>query len=87
MNGRLHMAHAREIRVDRIRVASLQYFIRPVPGFEAFRAQVEGLIDTAADYKCRLIVFPEDFTLQLLTLSDIRRPIPEQVAGLAGEVD
>jgi predicted amidohydrolase len=73
--------------MDRIRVASLQYFIRPVSSFDAFRAQVEGLIDTAADYKCKLIVFPEYFTLQLLTLGDIRRPIPEQVAGLAGEVD
>ncbi len=73
--------------MERIRVASLQYFIRPVASFEAFRAQVEGMVDTAADYKCRLIVFPEYFTLQLLTLGDIRRPLPEQVAGLAGEVD
>jgi predicted amidohydrolase len=68
-------------------VASLQYFIRPVKSFEEFRAQVEGLVDTAADYKCKLIVFPEYFTLQLLTLGDIRRPIPEQVVGLADEVD
>lgn len=73
--------------MERIRVASLQYFIRPVPDFAAFQAQVEGLVDTAADYKCRLVVFPEYFTLQLLTLGDIRRPIPEQVAGLAGEVE
>ena len=73
--------------MDRIRVASLQYYIRPVPSYEAFRAQVEGLVDTAADYKCQLVVFPEYFTLQLLTLGDIRRPIPEQVAGLADGVD
>jgi predicted amidohydrolase len=73
--------------MERIRVASLQYFIRPVASFDAFRAQVEGLVDTAADYKSRLVVFPEYFTLQLLTLGDIRRPILEQVAGLAGEVD
>ncbi len=31
--------------MDRIRVASLQYYIRPVPSFEAFRDQVEGLVD------------------------------------------
>lgn len=71
--------------MDRIRVATLQYFIRPVKSFEEFSAQVEGLIDTAADYKCKLVVFPEYFTLQLLTLGDIRRPIPEQVMGLARE--
>lgn len=73
--------------MERIRVSSLQYFIRPVANFEAFQAQVQGLVDTAADYKCRLIVFPEYFTLQLLTLGDLRRPIPEQIAGLADEVD
>ncbi|MEP7026967.1 MAG: carbon-nitrogen hydrolase family protein [Candidatus Eisenbacteria bacterium] len=71
--------------MDRIRVATLQYYIRPVASFEAFQAQVEGLVETAADYKCQLLVFPEYFTLQLLTLGDIRRPIPEQVAGLASE--
>ena len=73
--------------MERLRVASLQYFIRPVLDFAAFEAQVVGLVETAADYKCRLLVFPEYFTLQLLTLGDIRRPIPEQVAGLAREVD
>jgi hypothetical protein len=33
--------------LDRIRVASLQYFIRPVQTFE----QVEELAETALDYK------------------------------------
>jgi len=73
--------------LDRLRVAALQYFIRPVTDFAAFRAQVEGLVETAADYKCRLLVFPEYFTLQLLTLGDIRRPIPEQIASLTRELD
>ena len=69
---------------DRIRVASLQYFIRPVANFDGFRDQVVALVETAADYKCRLLVFPEYFTIQLLTLGDIRRPIREQVRSLAG---
>ena len=73
--------------MERIRVATLQYFIRPVTSFAAFQGQVEGLVGTAADYKCQLLVFPEYFTLQLLTLGDLRRPIPEQVAGLADEVE
>ncbi len=33
----------------RIRVASLQYFIRPVRTFDDFEAQVHGLIESAAD--------------------------------------
>lgn len=70
---------------DRIRVAALQYFIRPVFSFEQFRDQVVGLVETARDYKCKLIVFPEYFTIQLLTLGNVRRPIAEQVRSLADQ--
>lgn len=72
--------------MDRIRVAALQYFIRPVQTFEQFSAQVEGLVETAADYKCHLLVFPEYFTIQLLTLGNLKRPIREQVRDLAKQV-
>lgn len=72
--------------VERIRVASLQYFIRPVQSFEQFRDQVEGLVDTAVDYKCHLLVFPEYFTVQLLTLGNVKRPIREQIRDLAKQV-
>jgi predicted amidohydrolase len=71
--------------MKRIRVASLQYFIRPVTTFDQFRDQVVGLVETAKDYRCDLLVFPEYFTLQLLTLGDVRRPIREQVRGLSGQ--
>lgn len=67
-------------------MASLQYYIRPVKTFSEFRSQVESLVETAADYKCKLIVFPEYFTVQLLTLGDVRRPIREQVRDLAAKV-
>lgn len=69
--------------MDRVRVAALQYFIRPVQTFEQFRDQVESLVDTAADYQCRLLVFPEYFTVQLLTLGNVKRPIHEQIRDLA----
>lgn len=72
---------------DRIRVAALQYFIRPVSSFDGFRDQVVALVETAADYKCRLLVFPEYFTIQLLTLGDIRRPISLQIRELASMRD
>ncbi len=49
--------------INRLRVASLQYFIRPRQSFAQFRDQVVGLVDTAADYGARLVVFPEYFTL------------------------
>ncbi|HEX5817967.1 MAG TPA: carbon-nitrogen hydrolase family protein [Gemmatimonadales bacterium] len=68
---------------DRLRVSALQYFIRPVTDLTQFREQVEALVDTAADYRCQLVVFPEYFTVQLLTLGDIHRPIQEQLRFLA----
>ncbi|MCB0349905.1 MAG: carbon-nitrogen hydrolase family protein [Bdellovibrionales bacterium] len=71
--------------MDRIRVASLQYYIRPVKSFDDFAQQVEALIETAVDYKVKLLVFPEYFTVQLLTLSQIKRPIAEQIRDLAGQ--
>jgi len=73
--------------MNRIRVASLQYFVRPITSFDQFRNQVVGLVETAADYKCHMLVFPEYFTLQLLTLEDIRRPIDELVRSLSKERD
>jgi predicted amidohydrolase len=68
---------------ERIRVAALQYFIRPVLRFQQFKDQVVGLVETAKDYKAGLLVFPEYFTVQLLTLGDLKRPIREQVQDLA----
>jgi len=73
--------------MDRIRVASLQYFIRPITSYDQFRDQVVGLVETAADYKAHLLVFPEYFTLQLLTLEDVRRPIRKQIHTLARQRD
>jgi predicted amidohydrolase len=72
--------------VDRIRIASLQYFIRPVQTFQQFADQVTALVETAADYQCRLVVFPEYFTVQLLTLGNVKRPMEVQVRDLAAQV-
>lgn len=69
--------------MDKIRVAALQYFIRPVARFEDFEDQVASLVETAADYRCQMVVFPEYFTAQILTLGDVKRPMPEQVRELA----
>ncbi|MBL8859815.1 MAG: carbon-nitrogen hydrolase family protein [Planctomycetes bacterium] len=71
--------------MERIRVATLQYYIRPVKTFDGFADQVRGLVETAVDYRCHLLVFPEYFTVQLLTLGDIRRPMPEQIRELADQ--
>ena len=68
---------------NRVRVSSLQYFIRPVQSFADFENQVSSLVETASDYKSRMVVFPEYFTTQLLTLGDIKGPISVQIRNLA----
>lgn len=73
--------------MERIRVGALQYNLRPVEGFQEFADQVSALVATAADYGCGLVVFPEYFTVQLLHLADIHRPIDLQVRDLARQLD
>lgn len=71
--------------MNSIRVGALQYYIRPVRSFDDFAAQVEALVETAKDYKLKLLSFPEYFTTQLLTLGNTRRPIAEQIRDLAAQ--
>jgi predicted amidohydrolase len=73
--------------MDRIRVATLQYLIRPVKTYDEFSDQVHGLVNTAADYHCRLVVFPEYFTIQLITLNNTNRSINDQLRDLANGRD
>lgn len=77
------MVHVKNSSKDIIRVAALQYYIRPVKSFEEFQDQVSALVETAEDYKVSLLVFPEYFTTQLLTLGNTKEPIKEQVRRLA----
>jgi predicted amidohydrolase len=70
-----------------IRVGSLQYYIRPVRSFDEFAQQVEALVETARDYKIKLLAFPEYYTTQLLTLGNTKRPIAEQIRDLASQED
>ncbi|NCN42440.1 carbon-nitrogen hydrolase family protein [bacterium] len=71
--------------MNKIRVATLQYYIRPVKSFSEFQDQVSSLVETAEDYKVKLLVFPEYFTTQLLTLGDTKEPIREQIRRLADQ--
>lgn len=73
--------------MNRLRIATLQYFIRPVESIDQFQQQVAGLVETAADYSCGLVLFPEYFTIQLLTLGNVRRPLREQVRDLANHAN
>ena len=60
--------------VDLVRIAAVQYQLRHIESFDEFARQCEFFVDTAGDYRADFIVFPELFTLQLLTLIEGGRP-------------
>ncbi|WP_111497226.1 bifunctional GNAT family N-acetyltransferase/carbon-nitrogen hydrolase family protein [Marinobacter bohaiensis] len=53
---------------DTVRVGTVQYQQRPVASFEAFSDIVTYFVDVVATYKGDFVVFPELFTLQLLSI-------------------
>jgi len=71
---------------NHIRIASSQYFIRPIDSFDGFVDQVRSVVRTAAGYGVTLLVLPEYFTLQLAALDDPHRPVAELVRGVGYHV-
>lgn len=76
----------KEPRNGRIRIATAQYYIRPIERWEDFVAQVRAIVEVAAGYHSRLLVLPEYFTMQLCALHDYRRPISDLVRAVSGYV-
>lgn len=59
---------------ERVRVCSVQYQMRTVHSFEEFEKQCKFFIDTASDYRCDIMVFPELLTNQLMSLVAETKP-------------
>ena len=53
---------------DTVRVATVQFQMRGLATKAEFERQVEYFVDVASDYRADFIVFPELFTLQLLSI-------------------
>ena len=53
--------------VESVRIATCQLQARAVSGFDEFMRQIEYFVDVAADYDADFIVFPEMFTVMLLS--------------------
>jgi len=68
-----------------VRVCAVQYPVRPVASFDDFAKQVTFFVDAAAGYRADFVLFPEIFTLQLLSfLPEARRgQAVRQLAALA----
>ena len=70
------------VNASRVRVAAVQYPLRPVAGFADFAQQLEHAVFVAADYGCDFVLFPELFTLQLLSAEVEKLPGTEAVERL-----
>ena len=69
-------------RPDTVRVGTVQYMQRRVTSFEQFLSFVEYFVDVVADYSGDFAVFPEMFTLQLLSIEDQERSPAESIEAL-----
>lgn len=66
LNPEHHPLGAAPVRT--VRVAAVQYQMRPITSFEEFAQQCEFFIDTASEYRADFLLFPEMLTNQLQVL-------------------
>lgn len=59
------------------RIATTQYMLRPIDGWDGFERQVRMMLDAAGDYRPQFVLLPEIFTTQLMSC------IPRQDTVLA----
>jgi len=72
---------------DTVRVSTVQYELRRVTSFEEFTRHVEYFVDVTADYGADFVVFPELFTLQLLSLEERPLSPAKSIDYLTGYTD
>jgi len=56
---------------DTLRIGVVQFEVREINSFDDFEQHVTKLVDLAAKRKVNLLVFPELFTLELLSLKNV----------------
>lgn len=57
-----------------VRICVVQYMMKKIDSFEEFATQCEHYVDVASDYKSDFAVFPENFTMQLLSFLEEKSP-------------
>ncbi|MDP0491406.1 MAG: GNAT family N-acetyltransferase [Verrucomicrobiota bacterium JB023] len=68
----------------KVRVACVQYQVRKIESFDDFAEQVEYFVETAADYRADFVLFPEFFSVQLLSQRALKNlPSREGISRLA----
>jgi predicted amidohydrolase len=57
-----------------VRLGLVQYQMRPIEAWDEFARQCRFFVDVAADYHTDIVLFPELFTTQLLSLVEAKDP-------------
>lgn len=70
-----------------IRVAAVQYEQRRIKSFKEFSQIVEYFVDVVSDYHADFVLFPELFTLQLLSIANERIPPFQAVEKICDYTD
>ena len=65
-----------------VRVATVQYMQRKISSFQEFAKYVEYFVDVVAEYKADFALFPELFTLQLLSIENAQLTPAQSIATL-----
>lgn len=66
-----------------VRVASVQYLQRAIHSFEEFESIITYYVDVAHEYRSDFLLFPELFTLQLLSIDAKKASAEESMERLA----
>ena len=69
--------------VESVRIATCQLQARAVSDFDEFMKQIEYFVDVASDYESDFIVFPELFTLMLLSAEEEELNPQESIEALS----
>ena len=72
---------------ETVRVATVQLQMRGLIDREEFKKQIEYFVDVSADYRADFVVFPENVTLQLLSLEPKPLQPKEGVERIADYTD
>ena len=73
--------------MDTVRVATVQYQQRRVKSFDEFLDMIRYFVDVTADYRADFCVFPELFSLQLLSMEDQELSPAEAIDALTRWTD
>lgn len=68
---------------SQVRVATVQFMMRKIESIDDFEEQVEYWVDVAADYESDFVVFPELFTLALLSIEEKKLQPVEAIEKVA----